>query len=71
MLRNIMAAQKRAWDFYKSDKLAETNQIKYDCFFPHDTENKKRSQDLKVETKILGPFFFNFILFFNIAVEKV
>ena len=27
-------------------------------FFPHDTENKKRSsQDLKVETKILGPFF--------------
>ena len=53
-----MVAQKRAWDFYKSDTLAETNQIKYDCFFPHDTENKKRSsQDLKVETKILGPFF--------------
>ena len=58
MLRNIMAAQKRAWDFYKSETLAETSQIKYDCFFPHDTENKKRSsQDLKVETKILGPFF--------------
>ena len=57
MLRNLMAAQKHAWDFYKSDTLAETNQIKYDCFFPHDTENKKRSQDLKVETKILGPFF--------------
>ena len=32
MLRNLMAAQKHAWDFYKSDTLAETNQIKYDFF---------------------------------------
>ena len=33
MPKNITAAQKRAWDFYKSDALAQTNQIKYGCFF--------------------------------------
>ena len=33
MPRNITAAQKRAPDFHKIDALAQTNQIKYDCFF--------------------------------------
>ena len=33
MLKNITAAQKRAWDFSKGDALAQTNQIKYGCFF--------------------------------------
>ena len=33
MLRNITAAQKFARDLHKSDALAQTNQIKYDCFF--------------------------------------
>ena len=33
MLRNITAAQKHAQDFHKSDALAQTNQIKFDCFF--------------------------------------
>ena len=33
MPRNITAAQKRARDFHKSDALAQTNQIKCDCFF--------------------------------------
>ena len=58
MPRNITAAQKRVQDFYKSDALAQTNQIKYG-FFWHGTENTKKlfSQDLKVETKILGPLF--------------
>ena len=59
MPKNITAAQKRAWDFYKSDALAQTNQIKYSCFFLHGTENTKKlfSHDLKIETKIPGTFF--------------
>ena len=58
MTRNITVAQKRSRDIHKSDALAQTNQIKYGCFFLHGTENKKLfSQDLKVETKIPGTFF--------------
>ena len=59
MPRNITTAQKRAQDFHKSDALAQTNQIKYDCFFMHGTENIKKlfSQDLKLETKNAGTFF--------------
>ena len=59
MPRNITAAQMRARDFHKSDALAQTNQIKYDCFFMHGTENIKKlfSQDLKLETKNAGTFF--------------
>ena len=59
MPRNITAAQKRARDFHKSDALAQTNQIKYDSFFMHGTENIKKlfSQDLKLETKNAGTFF--------------
>ena len=58
MPRNKTTAQKGARDFHKNDALAQTNQIKYDWFFLHDTENKKKiSQDLKLETKILGIFF--------------
>ena len=58
MPRNITTAQKRVQDFHKSDALAQTNQIKYDCFFLHGTENIIFfSQDLKLETKIPGIFF--------------
>ena len=59
MSRNTIAEQKRARDFHKSDALAQTNQIKYDCFFMHGTENIKKlfSQDLKLETKNAGTFF--------------
>ena len=59
MSRNITDAQKRVRDFRKSDTLAQTNQIKYDCFFMHGTENMKKlfSQDLKSETKNAGTFF--------------
>ena len=59
MSRNIIDAQKGARDFHKSDALAQTNQIKYDCFFMHGTENIKKlfSQDLKLETKNAGTFF--------------
>ena len=58
MPRNVTAAQKRARDFHKSDAFAQTNQIKYDCFFLHGTKNIKQifSQDLKLETKIPGTF---------------
>ena len=53
MPRNITDAQKRVRDSNKSDALAQTNQIKYDCFFMHGTENIKKlfSQDPKLETK--------------------
>ena len=55
MPRNITATR----DFHESDALAQTNQIKYDCFFMHGTENIKKlfSQDLKLETKNAGTFF--------------
>ena len=33
MPRNKTVAQKSARDLHKSDALAQTNQIKYDCFF--------------------------------------
>ena len=33
MLRNITAAQTRVGDFHKNDVLAQTNQVKYDCFY--------------------------------------
>ena len=56
---NITDVQKRVRDFHKRDVLAQTNQIKYDCFFLHVTENMKKifSQDLKLETKNPGRFF--------------
>ena len=59
MPRNITDAQKRVRDFHKSDALAQTNQIKYGCFFMHGTENMKKlfSQNLKLEAKIAGTFF--------------
>ena len=49
MPSNISASQKRVRDFHKNDALAQTNQIKYGCFFLHGTENIKKlfSQDLK------------------------
>ena len=58
MLKNKTAAQRRGRDFHKSDALAQTNQIKYDCFFLHGTTTIKTlfSQDLKLERKILGTF---------------
>ena len=59
MPRNITAAQKGVRDFHKNDALAPINQVKYDCFFLHGTENIKKlfSQDLKLERKIRGTFF--------------
>ena len=58
MPRNITAAQKCAQDFYKSDASAQTNQIKMTAFL-HGTESIKKlfSQELKLETKLLGTFF--------------
>ena len=71
MPRKIIAAQKRAPDFYKSDALVQINQIKYSCFFLHGTENTKfffsRS---KHRNKNPGLVFLDFIFFFNIAVKK-
>ena len=59
MPRNITDAQKCVQDFHKSDALAQTNQIKYDFFFMHGTENIKKlfSQNLKLETKNTDTFF--------------
>ena len=41
--------------------------------FLHGTENIKKnfSQDLQLEKKNLGTLFLDFILFFNIAEEKI
>ena len=72
MPRNITAAQTRARDFDKSDALAQTNQTKYNFFFFwHGTKSIKKlfSQDLKL-SKNPGHVFLNFILFFDIAVDK-
>ena len=58
MWRNITAAQKHVQDFHKDDALAQTNQIKYDCLFCMAQKTQELfSQDLKLETKILGTFF--------------
>ena len=59
MLRNITVAQKCAQGFFKCDALARTNQIMHDCLFcmAQKTFKKVFSQDLKLETKILGTFF--------------
>ena len=59
MLRNITAAQKLAKDFHKSDALAQTNQMKYNCFLLDGIENLKKlfSQDLKLETKTPSTIF--------------
>ena len=59
MPRNITDAQKHVGDFHKSDALAQTNQLKFGCFFMHGTDNIKKlfSQDLKLETKNAGRFF--------------
>ena len=64
MPRNITAAQKRVRDSHKNDALSQTNQVKYDCFFLQGIEYIKKlfSQDLKLETKIPGTFFFRFYI---------
>ena len=58
MPRNITDAQKSIRDFHKRDAFAQTNQIKYGCFFMYGTEKIKNlfSQNLKLETKIAGTF---------------
>ena len=72
MPRNITAAQKRARDFHKSDALAQTNQIKYDCFFMHGTENIKKlfSQDL-IRNKNPDQVFLDFILFLDLILLRL
>ena len=71
MPRNITAAQKRVRDFHKDDALAQTNQIKYDCFFCIAQKAQKyifsKSEN---RNKNSGHVLLDFILFFNIAVEK-
>ena len=64
MPRNTADARKRVRHFHKSDALAQVNQIKYDCFFMHDTENIKKlfPQDLKLETKNAARLFRFYIL---------
>ena len=72
MRRNITAAQKRARDFHKSDALAQTNQIKYDCFFFawHRKHKKTIFSRFKIRNKSPRHVILNFILLFNIAVER-
>ena len=69
MPRNITDAQKRVRDFHKSDALAQTNQIKFDCFFMHGTDNIKKTifSRSKIRNKKRGHVF---LLFFIITAEK-
>ena len=72
MSRNTTDAQKRVWDFRKSDTLAQTNQIKYGCVFMHGTKNiKKLFSKSNITKKKREQVFLDFILFFNIIVEKL
>ena len=60
MPRNITDAQNRVRDFHRSDALAQTNQIKYDCFFMYGTENIKKtifSRSKMRNKKTRAPFF--------------
>ena len=71
MSRNIVAAQKRAQDFHKSDALDQTSQIKYGCFFYMAQKTQKIIfSRYKNRNKNPGHVFLDFILFFNIAVVK-
>ena len=72
MPRNTNDAQKCVRDFHKSDALVQTNQIKHDCFFMHGTEKQKKTifSRSKIKNKKRGHVFLDFILFFNITVEK-
>ena len=72
MLAGITDAQKRAWDFHKSEASARINKIKYNCFFLHGTENTKNFffSRSKIRNKNSGHVLLDFISLFNIAVEK-
>ena len=48
MPRNITAAQKRAHVFYKSDVLAQTNQIKYNNNFFRMVHKTQKKEFLKI-----------------------
>ena len=48
MLRNVTPAQKRAREIYRSDALAQTNQINYECFFSH-AQKTQKNYFLKIE----------------------
>ena len=64
MPTNITDAQKLVRNFYKSDALAQTNQIRYDCYYYawHKKHKKLFSQDLKLETKNTARFFIFYIV---------
>ena len=71
MQRNITAAQKHAPDFHKSHALAPTNQRKYD-YFLYMVQKTQKNIFSRSEIRNKNPrrVFLDFILFFNIAVEK-
>ena len=72
MSRNTTDAQKCVRDFHKSDTLAQTNQIKYGCFFMHGIKNmKKLFSKSNITKKKHEQVSLDFILFFNITVEKL
>ena len=72
MPRNITDAQKCVRDFYKKDALAQTNQNKVWLLFYawHRKYKKTISSRSKIRSKKRGHAFIDFILLFNIAVEK-
>ena len=72
MPRNTTDAQECVRDFHKSDTLAQTNQIKYGCFFMRGTKNiKKLFSKSNITKKKREQVYLDFILLFNITVEKL
>ena len=63
MLKNKTTVQRRGGDFHKSEALAQTNQIKYDCFSLQGTENKKHIfSRSKIRNKNPRHVFFRFYI---------
>ena len=62
MPRKITDAQKHARDFHKRDALAQTNQIKYYCFFMHGSRKHKKTIFSRSKIRNKKPRFFRFYI---------
>ena len=75
MPRNIFSVPKAAWDFHKGGALAQTNHICMSSmtasFLPlHRNYKKVIFSRSKIRKKNPVDVFLDFVLFFNIGVEK-
>ena len=70
MRRNITATTKCTQDFCKSDALAQTYQIKYDCFFFAWHRKHKKIIFSRTKSKNKSPGKFVWILYRNRKILK-